>query len=180
MMDLGALICLRGKPLCSACPLAPACLAHQSGRQRDYPSPRPRRDIPVRSCFVVVLQDPSGQVYLEKRPPVGIWGGLYSFPEFATQEDASLWVAERANCRSPLTALPTRRHSFSHFHLDYTALLGRVERCDRVSDEGQSIWISPREAGGLPAPIKTLLTELVTLNPDDKGENAPLPTTPST
>ena len=180
MMDLGALICLRGKPLCSACPLAAACLAHKSGRQRDYPSPRPRREIPVRNCFVVVLQNPAGQIYLEKRPPVGIWGGLYSLPEFDTLEDASLWVAERANGWTPLSALPNRRHAFSHFHLEYTPLLGRVERCDRVSDDGRSIWISPREAGGLPAPIKTLLTELVTLNSDGKGESPPLPMTLST
>ncbi|MFM2007363.1 MAG: hypothetical protein RLZZ09_3018 [Pseudomonadota bacterium] len=170
MMDLGAMICLRGKPSCGACPLAPACVAHRTGRQRDYPSPRPQRDMPVRSCFMLILENPAGQIYLERRPPVGIWGGLNSLPEFDTLEAARNWCADRTDGWDELLALPTRRHTFSHFHLDYTPLHSRIRSRHAVQDRSDSLWIHPRDASGVPAPIKTLLAELVTLNTAD-GEN---------
>jgi A/G-specific adenine glycosylase len=176
MMDLGAMICLRGKPLCGACPLAPACVAHRTGRQRDYPSPRPRRDIPVRTCFMLIMENPAGQIYMERRPPVGIWGGLNSFPEFDTLEAARNWSVDRTIGCTELSALPMRRHTFSHFHLDYTPLHSRIQSSHAIHDQSDSLWVDPREASGMPAPIKALLAELVSLNAADgekpvDGEN---------
>src|SRR6185312_9964177 len=44
IMDLGATVCTRRKPLCAYCPLAVDCVAKATGRQHDLPSPRPARE----------------------------------------------------------------------------------------------------------------------------------------
>ena len=36
IMDLGATVCVRRKPLCDFCPLSPACVARRTGRQREH------------------------------------------------------------------------------------------------------------------------------------------------
>ena len=81
MMDLGATVCTRSNPGCPQCPLAPRCLARQRGEVERYPGRKPTRTLPVRRVVMFVLQDEAGRVLLEKRPPNGVWGSLYSLPE---------------------------------------------------------------------------------------------------
>ena len=81
MMDLGATVCTRSRPGCPQCPLAPRCLARQRGEVERYPGRKPARTLPVRRVAMLVLQDEAGRVLLEKRPPSGVWGSLYSLPE---------------------------------------------------------------------------------------------------
>jgi A/G-specific adenine glycosylase len=54
-----------------------------------------------------------GSVQLVQRPARGIWGGLWSLPEFGSQEEAELAV-QQGPALQPLDAL---RHSFTHFDL---------------------------------------------------------------
>jgi len=82
MMDLGALICTRSKPKCQDCPLKKECLAFQMEQTHQLPISKPKKDKPVKQTWFLMLQSPDGRIGLSKRPSTGIWGGLYSFPEF--------------------------------------------------------------------------------------------------
>ncbi|HET8551115.1 MAG TPA: A/G-specific adenine glycosylase, partial [Gammaproteobacteria bacterium] len=80
IMDFGATVCTRRNPACDICPMSANCEAYALGRQHDFPAPRARRGYPERNVRVLVIEA-EGAVLLEKRPPTGIWGGLWSLPE---------------------------------------------------------------------------------------------------
>ena len=121
IMDLGATVCTRSGPRCADCPLASGCHAFRYGEQQLLPTGRTKTSLPVRRIFFAVLENEQGEILLEKRPPAGIWGGLWSFPEYSSDTELVDWIKTRAVLVSEaLTTLPQIRHSFSHFHLDIT------------------------------------------------------------
>jgi A/G-specific adenine glycosylase len=79
MMDLGATICTRTSPRCAECPLATECRAHAMGREVDFPGRREKKARPLRKTQMILVWG-ENSVFLERRPPSGIWGGLWSFP----------------------------------------------------------------------------------------------------
>src|SRR6185312_16783316 len=84
LMDLGATLCTRGKPACGQCPVADTCVARRDGRQAELPTPKARKAVPERETAMLVLAH-EGRVLLRQRPAPGIWGGLWSLPEFETE-----------------------------------------------------------------------------------------------
>jgi A/G-specific adenine glycosylase len=158
MMDLGATLCTRTKPACPRCPLQSGCLALQLGLTAELPTPKLRKDTPVRQAWMLVLYDGNGKVYLEKRPGFGIWGGLWSFPQFEQHADAEAWCVQRG-IKPTLKEQSMRRHTFSHFHLDYIPLVGQAGPFVQVA-ETDAAWIAPEETTALPAPVRRLLLEL--------------------
>ena len=83
IMDLGATLCTRTRPRCGECPLTADCKARAAGLQGALPTPRPKRDRPRRATRMLLIFNADRDVLLERRPPNGIWGGLYSLPELA-------------------------------------------------------------------------------------------------
>ena len=81
IMDLGATLCTRAKPGCAICPLQTQCAAYAAGLVSAIPAPKPKKVRPVRAAVLVMAISRSGGNLLEKRPPSGIWGGLWSFPK---------------------------------------------------------------------------------------------------
>lgn len=158
MMDLGATLCVRSKPDCPRCPVRDGCRAFKLGLTAQLPSPKPNKAIPSKQCWMLVLQNEEGGFYLERRPPTGVWGGLWSFPQFESPSEVEVWCKARG-LRPLLEALPGRRHTFSHFHLDYIPLLGRAETPTQVS-EGDCGWFRPSLERALPAPVRRLLLDL--------------------
>ncbi|MGB5065731.1 MAG: A/G-specific adenine glycosylase [Candidatus Competibacter sp.] len=164
MMDLGAMVCTPRRPRCRDCPLTDACTAYQQGRTVDLPAPRPQRDLPVRAIRMLLLRAADGEVLLERRPPLGIWGGLWSFPECALTCDITDWCRERLGLsvvvERPWTVV---RHSFSHFHLDITPVPVRVSGQDGLVMEGERfVWYNTRhpDGRGVAAPVRRLLAAL--------------------
>lgn len=160
MMDLGATVCTRSKPKCDLCPLQQTCLAFQNNRQQELPHKKPKKAVPERSIFMLILQH-NDEVLLEKRPNIGIWGGLWSLPECQSINDAHHIASEKYACKigKPL-ALPSFRHTFSHFHLDITPVIAQVKTISpELMEAEQIIWYNTnkQQAIGLPQPIKTLL-----------------------
>ncbi len=162
MMDLGATVCRRGMPDCSACPLQEDCAAKQQGIQRDLPSPRPRKTLPVRKVRMLLLQDVERAIWLQRRPPSGVWGGLWSFPEFSDIATMRDWL-EGNNLKAEVQEWDVVRHTFSHFHLDITPCHVRPENpVFSVMDGDQGVWYNTGQHGalGLPAPVQRLLDKL--------------------
>ena len=161
MMDLGATVCLKRQPACPACPLQAGCVAHRRGLTEAIPAPRPRPKRPVRRAFMLILRTEKGEVYLEKRPPAGIWGSLHSLPEFETEDELRLWCARRRIDSSRLERLAERRHLFSHHRLDFVPIAIRLtEAVSGVAEAGGHGWFRPAEVPGVPAPIRRLLVEI--------------------
>mgnify|MGYP001826807317 FL=1 len=161
MMDLGARVCTRGSPDCGGCPLAAACQARQAGRQREYPSPRPRRALPIRRTRMLLLYNERHEVLLEQRPPSGIWGGLWSLPELDADEAVEDWCAGRLGLPAQVTGeWPVVQHTFSHFRLDMQPVLAcAAESSDAVMDAAVWLWYKPGagQERGLAAPVAQLL-----------------------
>jgi A/G-specific adenine glycosylase len=157
IMDLGATLCVRSRPLCAACPLAEPCVARIEGRQSALPAPRPKKIRPQRSAFVVLLVREDGAVLLERRPPAGIWGGLWTLPQFAEHEAAQAWIGKNRP-----TVLPPYAHSFTHFDLTLHPLLVRAEPAQAVADSGAYCWYEPRQPAriGLTKPTVDLIRAL--------------------
>ncbi|MGV2291118.1 A/G-specific adenine glycosylase [Trinickia sp. YCB016] len=164
LMDLGATLCGRGRPDCARCPFAANCIANVSGRQRELPAARPKKTVPTRRTWMLVLLD-GASVLLEKRPPTGIWGGLWSLPEAA--DEAALAKRARAfggSCAPEHLAPFT--HTFTHFKLEIEPRvvdvdLGHTSAHLEASDN-ETAWVPLAEidAYGLPAPVRKLLDSL--------------------
>lgn len=163
LMDLGATLCTRAKPACTRCPLAASCRALALGRVGNFPAPRPAKAIPTRGTHMLLLIR-NGELLLEKRPPSGIWGGLWSLPELADGAKA------RAHCRTQYgcgiaapQALAPLAHGFTHFKLEIRPLLCRVESLDPAAGEPGLVWLSLEDAHGaaIPVPVRKLIERLL-------------------
>jgi A/G-specific adenine glycosylase len=169
LMDLGATLCTRSQPRCDDCPLNGDCLALAEGREAALPQPKPRKTTPLRQIVFIMVQDPRGRVLLERRPPSGIWGGLWSFPECEAGTDVEAWCRARLGIPAKrVKELGALRHTFSHFRLDIQPTLLRVDADEAVStvqDSPDRQWLAPSstERVGLAAPVTRLLRELQSL-----------------
>jgi A/G-specific adenine glycosylase len=166
MMDMGATLCTRSRPQCQHCPISSSCLALASGDPVRWPHPKPKKDKPQRQTWMIILQDPAGRVWMVRRPPSGIWGGLWCFMEFDTEAAANA-AADTLNPlhREQWSAL---RHSFTHFDLSIhplrvqlpTESLNGAAAPTMINDiEGR--WVAPdAPVGGIAAPVERLLGRL--------------------
>ena len=166
IMDLGATLCVRRNPQCERCPFDDRCVASRKDCVHSIPGSRPRRDRPERSMVLaLVVREDDGAVLLERRPPEGIWGGLWGFPELESVEVARAWCREQVG-HTPRAVEVTEivRHSFTHFELNMTPVRLRVRIADdliRDSRLSPDRWLwykrdRPAEVG-LAAPVARLL-----------------------
>lgn len=160
MMDLGAMVCTRSRPKCELCPLSGGCEAYAQGTWADYPGKKPKQTLPVRSGWFLLMQH-GDDVFLNQRPPSGLWGGLYCFPQFTREEELQGWLAQRG-LSADYVQLAAFRHTFSHFHLDIIPVWLSVSHSGGCMDEGEGLWYNlPRPpAVGLAAPVERLLHQL--------------------
>ena len=164
IMDLGAMLCVRGRPDCLICPLNADCTAYKQGTWDQFPTRKPKKTKPSRTTTMLVLINSDRRVMLEKRPSSGIWGGLWSLPELPRERIAEEYIKSRFGL-SPEKAgdLPSMRHGFTHFNLDITPVKFLVSTMDDcVMDADQYLWynVSDPQSVGLPAAINKLLSRL--------------------
>ncbi|MGQ7248848.1 A/G-specific adenine glycosylase [Halomonas sp. V046] len=160
MMDLGATLCRRGQPDCERCPFNDVCVAHARGEERRFPEPKPKKAIPVRTTRMLVLRDACGHILLEQRPSQGLWGGLWSLPQFDGDDEIDDWLALHAPLARREQAWASFVHVFSHFRLEITPVPASVSSLDAVGETRR--WYDPEQpdAVGLAAPVKKLLESL--------------------
>jgi A/G-specific adenine glycosylase len=159
LMDLGATLCTPRSPACGGCPLASACAARQAGTQGDRPSRRSKPPVPVRTFAVAVAVDHEGKALVLRRPPEGLLGGLWCFPDAeisASDGTGSILgharqAAERAGARTDERAslmLEVVRHRFTHLAATYVPVLLRVDR----AGGRRGRWVSLEEPKGVALP----------------------------
>jgi A/G-specific adenine glycosylase len=163
IMDLGATICTRGKPNCTVCPLVSACKALIENKTATIPAPKTARKQPVKQVYFLCLIANENSILLEQRPSAGIWGGLWSLPEFDTVESARSWCMIRHIDIINEYTLPEVRHTFSHYHLDFTPLHFQTNNPNHfVMEANRMLWYKPEQFSSLAlaAPIKRLLQQI--------------------
>jgi len=180
IMDLGATVCTRSRPACTQCPLEADCKAHAQSNENAYPGKKPKRIKPLRSVAMLLVHDDK-DIYLERRPASGIWGGLWSLPELDDAQALEAWYRSSFGLLSPaainvssdyVVRLPILRHSFSHYDLDIEPIEVRLRvnadtptsatSAHHVADSADRLWhpLNQLEELGLPAPVRTLIGQL--------------------
>ena len=162
LMDLGAGICLPRNPNCLLCPLQEACVARRDGNPQDYPVRTRKLKRSAQAWWLLLRQDGAGRLWLERRPPTGIWAGLYCPPVYDSR--AALDEALQLHASCDARDLPAFTHVLTHRDLHLHPVLARdaTPRPDAHCAEQQSGWFAPAQwpALGLPAPVRKLLASL--------------------
>ncbi|MBN1684010.1 MAG: A/G-specific adenine glycosylase [Gammaproteobacteria bacterium] len=161
MMDLGSLICARTKPKCPQCPLNDGCQAYLTNRQDQLPLKKPVQKIPTREVFMLILLNDQNEVLLVQRPPVGIWGGLWSFPETNRKDFKPYCEQEWGYQIQHHQIRDTFTHKFSHFELMITPVLAKVNALPhRIMESPNTIWhnITQELKVGVPRPVQKILS----------------------
>jgi A/G-specific adenine glycosylase len=160
-MDMGATLCTRSKPKCDACPVQSDCVAFQSGRVSELPTPRPRKAVPERHTTFLLLMH-GNDILLEKRPGSGIWGGLWCPPQFDDENAAREWFVQNGMTASDGEMLETFTHTFTHFKLHITPLKIQLARKPLRSAQPGSVWLDVGEAlrAAIPTPVRALLEKV--------------------
>ena len=153
LMELGALVCAR-KPDCPACPLSGYCEAERLGTAEK----RPKKKIKTGYTYLkmstgIVMKD--GRVFIQKRPPYGVWAGLWEFPGGCLEPDetpeAALVREVMEETELPVTAgkqVAVIRHSYTNCRVTMYGFFCNLEDMDKepvlhAATEGR--WVLPAE-----------------------------------
>jgi A/G-specific adenine glycosylase len=164
IMDFGATLCTRSDPSCVLCPMQDECVALREGRIQELPQSRPGKPLPERRTLMLVLRDADDRVLLARRPPTGVWAGMWSLPEVADHDEARAFIARHSlddfDSNTPLDLI---EHTFSHYRLHIAPLLwNRAQAAPRIGDNADHRWhgLQALDEVGLPAPVRKLLVAL--------------------
>ncbi len=125
LMDLGSMICTPRDPLCARCPFCHLCKAYLLGKPESYPLRTLKKIIPHISAISAVIQR-DGNVLLHRRPPKGLLGGLWEFPNWTTEDKRRFRLRLRLRNHikkeigmnvKPTESIGTFHQTFSHFKL---------------------------------------------------------------
>jgi len=167
IMDLGATVCTRARPACTACPMPDLCVAAREGRQHELPGRKAKRTRAVREAVLLLVEtevDTGRAILLERRPSSGVWGGLWSPPQFADELTALAWAGRSLPLVGGSDRLPSIDHAFTHFDLRLRPLRVSCRGEARVADDEHRLWyrLDAPPRVGLPQPIRQLLARLTT------------------
>ena len=163
IMDFGATLCSRSKPNCEQCPLRPNCSAFANERVSELPHGKPKTAKPTKQTYMLLVKNSKDEFLLQQNPPSGIWGGLWCPAQVETLE--ANHVLGGLNIET-LETLPILKHTFSHYHLEITPVLCRINGKAQAIAESSQVWYksqSNKATGaasikiGLAAPVKKLM-----------------------
>jgi len=135
MMDLGATICTPRRPACALCPLNADCRVLGREDPELFPRKAAKKEKPVRRGAAFVAEDETGAIYLRKREPSGLLGGMTEVPgtgwtaraDGNTDPAAAPFAADWAACG-------TVTHVFTHFELRLSVYRAAVRRSAATGD----------------------------------------------
>ena len=163
LMDMGATICTRSKPQCGTCPVRDGCVAWHSERVAQLPAARPRKTLPERHTIFLLLRRGT-ELWLERRPAIGIWGGLWCVPQLEESAAVAGYVARQGMTVVAQHTLPPFSHTFTHFRLHIQPLLLEIGDAPVSCAEPGMMWLGIEQAlaAAIPTPLRRVLLALRT------------------
>jgi A/G-specific adenine glycosylase len=145
LMDLGSMICTSKDPQCPRCPLRNLCWGHLSGKPESYPPRAVKKRVPhIQAVSAVIEKDK--KVLLNQRPPRGLLGGLWEFPNWPTEgkKDLERHLKKKVKSEIGITvkskgSIGPFKQTFSHFRLTL-----QVYRCHVNNKNGRGRWVPIR------------------------------------
>jgi len=151
LMDLGSIICTPRDPLCPECPLRSLCKGRRSGEPERFPLRIPKKKIPHVEAVCAVIWE-KRRVLLNQRPPSGLLGGLWEFPNWKMEEKKRLRLRLRGYIEKKTgmnvevkESIGTFRQTYSHFKLTL-----HVYHCHTINGKGKGRWVSVKNLSLLP------------------------------
>ena len=162
LLDLGATICKPRQPLCEQCPLATTCQALLQNRVDELPTPKPKKNVPVKDGHFLWLEQ-AGQVFLQKRPTPGIWASLWSLPQVAADD----LLLQQAKKHGEFV------HQFTHYKLNATVWQldhSHIATLQQVQEPQPFNWYHKSQLAdvGLPSPIRSFIEQQPEFFPADE------------
>ncbi|MDO5640183.1 MAG: A/G-specific adenine glycosylase [Neisseria sp.] len=157
LMDLGATVCKRSKPLCGECPMAEICQAKAQDRIAELPRKKTAVEVKTLPLYWLLLRDENGALLLQKRPAKGIWGGLYCVPCFENLQEMHRFAAGFGIVSDGLEEQSSFSHRLTHRLLLITPFAGKISRPSETLSDG--LWVAPQQWAdyGLPKPLSAYL-----------------------
>lgn len=158
LMDLGSGLCTRGTPDCAHCPLQPGCYAHAHGVQHELPTPKPKKTSPERSCKMLILHR-QGSILLEQQASPGIWGGLWSLPQYSDASALEAACNHWGHSGSGAQKMAGFLHVFTHFKLHIEPWYVQSDSISVNEPRPRQAWVPVQDLAStaLPAPVKKIL-----------------------
>lgn len=145
LIELGAIVCVpNGEPKCEMCPVCHLCLAHEQGRETEFPMKKKAKGRRIEKRTILIFRD-NDKTAIRKRPDTGLLAGMYEFPG----REGHLRQAEVIEYGKSLGLMPVRvkrlgsaKHIFSHVEwhmIGYEITVDELERSMRsaVSEDGE-------------------------------------------
>ena len=151
LMDLGAMICAPKNPQCHKCPLCDLCKGWASGKPDKFPSKTIKKKIPhIEAVSAVIRKD--GKIFLRQRPPKGLLGGLWEFPNWRIEKERRLRLRLRNNIEKEFGVnvqvnelIGIFQQTYSHFKLTL-----EVFNCEAFDGNKNRRWVPIQKLHLLP------------------------------
>jgi A/G-specific adenine glycosylase len=160
LMDLGATVCTQRAPRCDACPLQPVCVAAREGRPEAFPVRTRKLKRSARALPLLWLRQ-GDRLWLIKRPATGIWAGLWSLPEFDSDDELRAFAEGLPGLSEPL---PGFTHVLTHLDLHIGPWRHTLPVGDDLDEvlhtrwpQGRWVPLTELAAFGLPTAVAKLL-----------------------
>ena len=161
LMDLGATVCKRTKPLCHQCPMADICEAKKQNRIAELPRKKTAAEVQTLPLYWLIVRNQDGAILLEKRPAKGIWGGLYCVPCFETLSETYACAEKLGIFSDDLSEQPTLTHRLTHRLLMITPFEAQTGSSENTALPPNCLWVKPENLAdyGLPKPLADYLKQ---------------------
>lgn len=160
IMELGALVCRNRNPQCLLCPVLENCRAAREGSQEVIPRPR-KQSMKKIEAVVAVIED-QGRFLIQKRPPTGLFAGLWEFPGGKRNRGEGLVEALRREVREEVGAeiknirfRTTVKHAYTQFLAALHVFSGELAKKPAPARANQR-WVSLASIRRYPLPSGTV------------------------
>ena len=151
LMDLGSMLCTPKDPQCPRCPLRDLCQGRASGTPESYPPRAFKKPIPHRTAVSAVIEK-NKRFLLNRRPPRGLLGGLWEFPNWPMEgeKDSERYLKKKIKSEMGIEvksqgAIGLFKQTYSHFRLSL-----HVYHCQAIGGKNGGRWFPIRDLSRIP------------------------------